>query len=224
MRETYRKVDAGTLFSEAFAAQQIGDWPLLRESFSLEMIVAGTAKDSNKYKAKEMQTGCEVSSRRKMEACIDGGSIILIVVNHFSVREEVVIAHPSIVDSLSGIVRQHLISLSRHKMTEDKRQDKIHDLYGFMTGKEFHQRISGIVESAVNLEGLTDREIRAHERLWAQRKKLHERLVRQTALLYGEISGIVGTLPPVPQLELPEGLRALENGIDELQEGEDITL
>jgi hypothetical protein len=148
-------------------------------------------------------------------------------VNHFSVREEVVIAHPSIVDSLAGIVRQHLISLSRHKMTEEQRQDKIHDLYAFMTGTEFHQRISGIVESAVNLEGLTDREIRAHERLWAQRKKLHERLVRQSALLYGEISGIVGTLPPVPQLELPEGQKAFSNGGDELQEAqekEDVTL
>ncbi len=110
-------------------------------------------------------------------------------------------------------------------MTEEQRQDKIHDLYAFMTGKEFHQRISGIVESAVNLEGLTEREIRAHEKLWAQRKKLHERLVRQTALLYGEISGIVGTLPPVHQLELPEEQKALSNGGNELQEEqeEDVT-
>ena len=142
-------------------------------------------------------------------------------VNHFALRGDVVVAHPSIVDALSSIVRQHLVNLVRHKMTEEQRQDKIHDLYAFMTGKEFHQRISGIVESAVNLEGLTDREIRAHERLWAQRKKLHERLVRQTALLYGEVSGIVGTLPPVPQLELPEGSKALDAPAEELEE-EDI--
>ena len=119
------------------------------------------------------------------------------------------------VDALSGIVRQHIVNVARHKMTEEQRQDKIHDLYAYMTGKEFHQRISGIVESAVNLEGLIGREIRAHERLWAQRKKLHEGLVRQTALMYGEVSGIVGTLPPVPQLELPDGSKALESGLDE---------
>ena len=125
-------------------------------------------------------------------------------VNHFAVRNTVVVAHPSIVDAVSSIVRQHLISLARYKMTEEQRQDKIHDLYTYMTGKEFHQHISGIVESAVNLEELTNREIRAHERLWAQRKQMHQKLVRQTALLYGGVSGIVGTLPSVPQLELPE--------------------
>lgn len=136
-------------------------------------------------------------------------------VSHFSTRRDVVIAHPSMVDALSGLVRQHIVNLARHKMTEEQRQDKIHDLYAYMTGKEFHQRISGIVESAVHLEGMIGREIRAHERLWAQRKKLHEGLVRQTALLYGEVSGIVGTLPSVPQLELPEGTKALERGIEE---------
>ena len=136
-------------------------------------------------------------------------------VTHFATRGDVVITHPSMVDALSGIVRQHIVNVARHKMTEEQRQDKIHDLYAYMTGKEFHQRISGIVESAVNLEGLIGREIRAHEKLWAQRKKLHEGLVRQTALMYGEVSGIVGTLPPVPQLELPDGSKALESGLDE---------
>jgi len=143
-------------------------------------------------------------------------------VSHFATRGDVIIAHPSIVDALSGIVRQHIINVARHKMTEEQRQDKIHDLYAYMTGNEFHQRISGIVESAVNLEGLIGREIRAHERLWAQRKKLHEGMFRQTAVLYGEISGIVGTLPPVPQLELPEGIKALEGKPEESSEDEDI--
>jgi hypothetical protein len=143
-------------------------------------------------------------------------------INHFAVRGDVIIAHPSMVEALSGIVRQHIVNLVRHRLTEEQRQDKIHDLYAYMTGKEFHQRISGIVESAVNLEGLIGREIRAHERLWGQRKKLHEGLLRQTALLYGEVHGIVGTLPPVAQLELPEGEKALREGTVELQEDEDI--
>jgi hypothetical protein len=143
-------------------------------------------------------------------------------INHFAVQGDVVVAHPSMVDSLSGILRQHLINLARHKMTEEQRQDKIHDLYSYMTGKEFHQRISAIVESAVNLDGLIGREMRAHEKLWGHRKKLHEALLRQTAILYGEVSGIVGTLPPVPQLELPEETEPLPAGIDESPEDEDI--
>jgi hypothetical protein len=145
-------------------------------------------------------------------------------VSHFSTRGEIIIAHPSMVDALSGIVRQHIVNVARHKLTEEQRQDKIHDLYAYMTGKEFHQRISGIVESAVNLEGLIGREMRAHERLWGQRKKLHEGLLRQTAMLYGEVHGIVGTLSPVAQLELPEGTKTLEEGTEESPEDEDNAL
>ena len=89
-----------------------------------------------------------------------------------------------------------------------------------MTGKEFHQRVSGIIEAAVNLDELAGREIRTHQRLWAQRRKLHEGLMKQTALLYGEVASIVGTLPPVPQLELPAATLELEGGT-EGQTGED---
>jgi hypothetical protein len=163
----------------------------------------------------------EDQREQKADLAILVSQILPEEISHFSTRGDVVIAHPSMVDALSGLVRQHIVNVARHKMTEEQRQDKIHDLYAYMTGKEFHQRICGIVESAVNLEGLIGTEIRAHERLWAQRKKLHEGLVRQTALMYGEVSGIVGTLPPVPQLELPDGSNALESGSNE-QEDEDI--
>lgn len=144
-------------------------------------------------------------------------------INQFAVRGDVIIAHPCIVDALSAIVRQHLINLARHKMTEAQRQDKIHDLYAYMTGKEFHHRIAGIIESAVSLDGQVSREMRAHERLWAERRKLHESLLRQTALLYGEVSGIVGTLPPVPQLELCAGAKVLQEADEEVR-GESIPL
>ena len=164
----------------------------------------------------------EDQREQKADLAILVSQILPEEVSNFATRGDVVIAHPSMIDALSGIVRQHIVNMARHKLTEEQRQDKIHDLYAYMTGKEFHQRISGIVESAVNLEGLIGREMRAHERLWAQRKKLHEGLLRQTALLYGEVHGIVGTLPPVAQLELPEGTKALEKGIEESQEDEDI--
>ncbi len=101
-------------------------------------------------------------------------------------------------------------------MTTEQRQDKINELYNYMTGKEFHQRVSGIIEATVDLDRLINQEIRSHQRHWGNRKKLHERVMRQTAQLYGEIAGIVGTLPPVPQLELPAA-------IDELAEAPSAT-
>ncbi len=136
-------------------------------------------------------------------------------INHFAVRGDVVLAHPTLVDQLSGMVRQYLVNLARQKITTEQRETKVQDLYNYMTGKEFQQRIAGIVEAAANLQELVDREVRSHERLWAQRRKLHGRVVRQSALLYGEIAGIVGTLPPVSQLELPAPANEIEEANEE---------
>jgi hypothetical protein len=107
----------------------------------------------------------EDQREQKADLAILVSQILPEEVSNFATHGDVVIAHPSMIDALSGIVRQHIVNMARHKLTEEQRQDKIHDLYAYMTGKEFHQRISGIVESAVNLEGLIGREMRAHERL-----------------------------------------------------------
>lgn len=136
-------------------------------------------------------------------------------VNHFSVRGDIVVSHPLVVDALSSIIRQHLIGMARMRMTAEQRQDKTNELYSYMTGREFQQRITGIVEAAVNLQGLDNREVRSHQRLWAERGKLHARVLKQTALLYGEVAGIVGTLPPVAQLELPASKAELEEAGEE---------
>lgn len=141
-------------------------------------------------------------------------------INYFAIRDNVIVAHVSIVDALSSILRQQLIGLARHKMTQEQRQGKVDELFAYMTGNEFHQRICGIAEAIFNLEGLTEQEVRAHNRSWGHRRKIHERLAKQTALLYGEVSGIVGTLSPVPQLELPESADVLEGKGD--VEDEDI--
>jgi hypothetical protein len=187
--------------------------------------VAGTilweSKRTKDFRDSWIEKLREDQREQKADLAVLVSQILPDEVSHFSTRGEIIIAHPSMVDALSGIVRQHIVNVARHKLTEVQRQDKIHDLYAYMTGKEFHQRISGIVESAVNLEGLIGREMRAHERLWGQRKKLHEGLLRRPALLYGEVHGIVGTLPPVAQLELPEGTKALKEGTEESPEDED---
>ena len=50
--------------------------------------------------------------------------------------------------------------------------------------------------------GLT-RERNAMERIWNEREKQIERVLANTAGMYGEVRGIVGSsVPPVPALEL----------------------
>jgi hypothetical protein len=50
------------------------------------------------------------------------------------------------------------------------------------------------------------------ERIWSEREKQIERVIANTAGMYGEVRGIVGsTVPPVPALELEAASGRLED-------------
>jgi hypothetical protein len=55
------------------------------------------------------------------------------------------------------------------------------------------------------------------ERIWNEREKQIERVLANTADMYGEVRGVLGsTLPPVPTLELDAVAGRLENVTAEL--------
>ena len=84
-----------------------------------------------------------------------------------------------------------------------------------MTSNNFLQRVGAIVEAETRLAALNDKERKAHERVWAVREQLHQNIGRNVAQLYGDVEGIVGSLPPVEGLQLPPKRHEL------LAEGED---
>ena len=65
------------------------------------------------------------------------------------------------------------------------------------------RRIGATVEAFTALQRGLDGERRAMERIWKEREKQIDRVLANTARMYGEVRGILGTsVPPVPALEL----------------------
>ena len=96
----------------------------------------------------------------------------------------------------------------------DGRTDKMELLYTYLSGPEFRHRIEGIVEAFVTLREELEAEKRATQRMWAKREKQLDRATSQTAGMYGDLSGIIGsTLPRISHLEfLPDNtVHGLEN-------------
>jgi len=89
-------------------------------------------------------------------------------------------------------------------------------LYQYLAGNEFKQKIQGIVEAFGSLQDQLNKERRAMERIWKQREKEIERVIKNTAGLYGDMQGIIGgQIPAIPALELdPESARQLPEGPD----------
>jgi hypothetical protein len=104
---------------------------------------------------------------------------------------------------LATALRAGILEISRTKRSLEGKQGKVEMLYGYLAGPEFRQRIEGIAEAFITMKSDLESEKRAIQRLWAKRQKQLERAVVNTASLYGDFGGILGSsLPQIPSLEL----------------------
>jgi hypothetical protein len=110
------------------------------------------------------------------------------------------------VAGLALALRQNLIEIAQARSALVGQKGKMEHLYNYLSGPEFRRRVEGIVEAFVNMKTDLDAERRAMEKNWAKREKQIERMMHNTAGMYGDMQGIVGqTLLPVQMLELPAG-------------------
>lgn len=108
---------------------------------------------------------------------------------------------------LAGALRQGLIAVAGARRAETGKQEKAQVLYAYLSSTGFRQRIEAIVEAFVTMKTDLDAEKRAMTKQWAKREKQLEQVVQTTALMYGDLQGIVGqtTLPEIKTLELTGG-------------------
>jgi hypothetical protein len=76
-------------------------------------------------------------------------------------------------------------------------------IYTYLTSVEFRDKIQNIVEAFQTMKWDLDREKRAMEKIWSSREKQLERVISNTARLYGDMQGLIGSkLEKVEYLEL----------------------
>jgi hypothetical protein len=75
-------------------------------------------------------------------------------------------------------------------------------LYNYLTGLEFRQQMEAIVEGFTELEQSIMREKIQMEKIWKERKKQLDKVLLNTAGMYGSIRGIAGaSVQSIPLLE-----------------------
>lgn len=146
-------------------------------------------------------------------------------IQNFASIEGVLVIKEEFISGIAEILRRSLINISHQKLTEEQKDQKMSALYGYMTSKEFIQKIVGIVDAHKQIQEILDRERSAHEKIWSQRSKLQLQIVQQAAQLYGDVSGLLmGALPHVDGLELitheTEGVKMIESKEDEVKSSE----
>jgi hypothetical protein len=124
------------------------------------------------------------------------------------------VTDPTSAIGLAMALRQGLVSLARSRLAADGKTGKMEQLYAYLAGTEFRQKVEAIVEAFVTMKNDLENEQRAFAKIWARREKQIAQAISSTALMYGGIQGIVGqsTLPEIKCLELPGGDDFLSTG------------
>ncbi len=109
----------------------------------------------------------------------------------------------SLAGSLAEVLRTGLMQVFQAKLSAVGKNEKMEVLYNYLSGPEFKQKVEAIVETFKSMKEDLDKEKRSITKIWAQRGKQIERVIMNTAGMYGDMQGIIGaSLPQIKMLEL----------------------
>jgi hypothetical protein len=107
--------------------------------------------------------------------------------------------------SLSAVLRQSIIGMSKTLISQENKGDKTVMLYDFLTSNEFRLQMEGIVEGFTQMQFDLKKEKNAMKRIWKTREKQIDKVIHNTINMYGAIKGIAGNaVQSIQALELGE--------------------
>ena len=121
----------------------------------------------------------------------------------FGLRDGIYICQYNDAKSLAYVLRQSLISICDVQAAQENKGEKMTMLYNFLTSNEFKHYIEAINEGFKSMSAGIQTERNAMERIWKEREKQIDKVLLNTAGLYGSIRGIAGSaVADVKGLEL----------------------
>jgi hypothetical protein len=124
-------------------------------------------------------------------------------VSSFTQIEGVWVTNFSLAGALAEVLRTGLIQLSQAKLSAVGKGEKMEVLYNYLSSPEFRQRVEAIVEGFKSMKEDLEHEKRATIKNWAKREKQIERVITNTAIMYGDMQGIIGaSIPSIKLLEI----------------------
>ncbi len=154
----------------------------------------------------------EDARRSKIDIVIIVSTVLPKECSHFGEHEGIWITKPPYAIFLAQVIRAGIIEMTKVRQNALGKQDKAGILYDYLTGKEFHSRLEGVVEPFKAMQSELESEKRATTRNWAKREKQHQRVLNSALGLVGDLQGIAGS--DMPSLEVME-IKALEPGCDD---------
>ncbi|HXF91715.1 MAG TPA: DUF2130 domain-containing protein [Nitrospiraceae bacterium] len=104
---------------------------------------------------------------------------------------------------LAVALREQLLRVAFAQAAAQGMSENMEALYRYLSSDEFRHRVEALMETFAAMQAQLAKERTAMEKLWNERAKQIERLVTNTAGMYGAIRGAIGgQLPEIPALDL----------------------
>ncbi len=97
---------------------------------------------------------------------------------------------------LAMALRQQLTQVTFARSASEGKSEKMEMVYEYLSGDAFRHKVEAIVETFVGMQEQLNKEKRAYARLWKEREKQIERIIENTAGMYGDVRGLIGSSVP----------------------------
>jgi hypothetical protein len=140
------------------------------------------------------------------------GADIALIISHalpkhieqFDLVDGVWVAHPRCALPVAVALRQGLIDVSSSRLVQQGQQTKMEQVYQYLTGTKFRQRVEAVVEKFNDMRDDLDKERKFMGRQWAKRETQILAVVESTVGMVGDLQAIAGkAMPEIPSLDMP---------------------
>jgi hypothetical protein len=125
-------------------------------------------------------------------------------VETFDLIDGVYVAHPRCAVPVALTLRQGLLEVASARMTQAGQQSKAEQVYQYLTGSRFKQRIEAIVERFQDMRDDIDKERKFMAKSWAKREAQVSVMIESTVGMVGDLHGIMGqAMPEIAAIDEP---------------------
>ncbi|MGT2501205.1 DUF2130 domain-containing protein [Bradyrhizobium guangxiense] len=140
------------------------------------------------------------------------GADVALIISHalpkhieqFDLMDGVWVAHPRCALPVAVALRQALIDVSNSRLVQQGQQTKMEQVYHYLTGTKFRQRVEAVVEKFSDMRKDLDSERKFMVRQWAKRETQILSVIDSTVGMVGDLQAIAGkAMPEIPSIDLP---------------------
>ena len=112
-------------------------------------------------------------------------------------------------------LRQGLLEIANARTAQAGRQSKAEQVYNYLTGSRFKQRIEAVVNRFKDMREDIDEERKFMTKAWAKREAKVTAMIDSTVGMVGDLHGIVGqAMPEIPAIDDPPLLEGKPSASD----------